>query len=87
LPASVARGRNASARIKVSAPGYLTVQLLDSRGSLRSRRVLHFAKSGSRATLRLPTRHLARGRYLTVWHFVGANGWAGPVVARKLRIR
>jgi PKD domain-containing protein len=87
LPASVPRGRPARARITAGAPGYLSVQLVGASGQVLQRKVLHFARRGSKATLSLSTGTLARGRYLTVWHFTSLDGWAGPVVTRKLRVR
>ena len=87
LPASVPKGRAASGQITASAPGYLSVQLLAPSGTVLQRTVLHFAKSGSKATLSFPTAKLAKGRYLTVWHFTSLDGWAGPVVTRNLQVR
>jgi PKD repeat protein len=87
LPASVPKGRAASGRITASAPGYLSVQLLGASGQVLQHKVLHFAKGGAKATLSFPTTKLAKGRYLTVWHFTGLDGWAGPVVTRNLRVR
>jgi hypothetical protein len=87
LPASVPQGRAASARITASVPGYLSVQLLGASGQVLQRKVLHFARSGSKATLRFSTAKLSKGRYLTVWHFTSLDGWAGPVATRNLRVR
>jgi hypothetical protein len=87
LPASVPKGRAARGRITASAPGYLSVQLLGASGQVLQRKVLHFARRGSKTTLSFPTTKLPRGRYLTVWHFTSLDGWAGPVVTRNLRVR
>ena len=64
-----------------------SLQLVRPGGQVVQRKVLHFAKTGSKATLSFSTAKLAKGRYLTIWQFTGTNGWAGPVVVRNLLVR
>jgi hypothetical protein len=67
--------------------GELHVQVLNGSGKVRAAANLQFSAANAKATLTVPTRKWAKGRYTVILQFVDGAGSPGPVVLQALRIR
>ena len=93
LPASfkqakkLKKRKNLSVKLTAHMAGELNVQVLTSSSKVRASVSVQFAAANAKATLTLPTKKWAKGRYTVVLQFTDANGSPGPVVLQALRIR
>ena len=79
--------KNLTAKFTSHMAGELHVQVLNGSGKVRASANLQFAKADAKATLTVPTKKWAKGRYTVILQFVDGAGSPGPVVLQTLRIK
>jgi PKD repeat protein len=79
--------KNLTVKLTAHMAGDLHVRILNASSKVRASMTLTFAAANKKATLTIPTKKWAKGRYTIVLQFTDANGTPGPVVLHPLRIR
>ena len=93
LPASfkqakkLKKRKNLSVKLTAHMAGELHVQVLNGSSKVRASISVQFAAANAKATLTLPTKKWAKGRYTVVLQFTDATGSPGPLVVQALRIK
>ncbi|MDX6579540.1 MAG: hypothetical protein QOJ47_1089 [Gaiellales bacterium] len=79
--------KNLSVKLTAHMAGDLHVRVLNASSKLRASVTVTFAAANKPATLTIPTKKWAKGRYTLVLQFTDSSGTPGPVVVQSLRIR
>jgi hypothetical protein len=80
------RKKALAAKLVARQPGQLEIFILSSTGARKLTKRVTFTKAGQRIKVSLPSGGLKLGRFVLVEQFTDANGVAGPVQARALRV-
>jgi PKD domain len=80
------RKKSLAAKLVGRQPGQLEIFILSQTGVRKLTKRVTFTKAGQRIKVTLGTKGLKLGRFVLVEQFTDANGVAGPVQARALRV-
>ena len=80
------RKRSLAAKLLGRQPGQLEIFILSQTGARKLTKRVTFTKANQRIKVTLLTKGLKLGRFVLVEQFTDANGVAGPVQARALRV-
>lgn len=80
------RKKSLAARLVGRKPGQLEIFVLSRTGARKLTKRVTFTKTNQRIKVTLLTKGLKLGRFVLVEQFTDANGVAGPVQARALRV-
>jgi hypothetical protein len=78
--------KSLAAKLTGRKPGQLEIFILNQTGGRKLTKRVTFTKANQRIKVTLLTKGLKLGRYVVVEQFTDANGVAGPVQARPLRV-
>ncbi len=80
------RKKSLAAKLVGRQPGQLEIFILSQTGARKLTKRVTFTKANQRIKVTLLTKGLKLGRFVLVEQFTDANGVAGPVQARALRV-